>query len=257
MQSVLAEDVNLIAAFLASPDLPDLSRETVTAKIGRPADVGIVMVSSVLFAADVVAKGMKEGSAKNWMIVGGIGHSTNWVRDAVRSSPRFSNIAVDKRAEADIFEDVLLSLGVEVELEIENQSTNCGANATYAAQLLEKLGIYPREAILVQDPTMMLRMKASFRHVWPDKRPKLFNCPTFVPRVHAVPGSPRGIALEAPATWPLERFLSLLLGEIPRLRNDANGYGPLGANYIPAVEIPHEVEQAYARLALEYSDLLR
>jgi len=37
----------------------------------------------------------------------------------------------------------------------------------------------------------------------------------------------------------------LLLGELPRLRDDINGYGPLGRDFIVHVDIPAEVEAAW------------
>ena len=44
--------------------------------------------------------------------------------------------------------------------------------------------------------------------------------------------------------WSMEHYLSLLLGEVERLRDDANGYGPNGADYIAHVDIPAKVEIA-------------
>ncbi|WP_426785028.1 hypothetical protein ACP3TB_12950 [Rahnella variigena] len=46
----------------------------------------------------------------------------------------------------------------------------------------------------------------------------------------------------------MPRFVSLLLGEIPRLRNAPGGYGPRGAGFIAKVDIPAEIEEIYARL---------
>lgn len=48
--------------------------------------------------------------------------------------------------------------------------------------------------------------------------------------------------------WQMDRFLDLVTGEIPRLRDDADGYGPQGKAFIPHVDIPPEVEEAYARV---------
>ena len=44
--------------------------------------------------------------------------------------------------------------------------------------------------------------------------------------------------------WPCERFYSLLMGEIRRLRDDENGYGPKGCGFIPHVDIPVDVAAA-------------
>jgi hypothetical protein len=55
--------------------------------------------------------------------------------------------------------------------------------------------------------------------------------------------------------WDVQRYLSLLLGEIPRLRDD--GYGPAGKNFINHVDIPASAEAAWDRLSQRYPDLLR
>ena len=57
--------------------------------------------------------------------------------------------------------------------------------------------------------------------------------------------------------WEVDRFISLLLGEILRLRDDANGYGPCGKDFIDHVDIPAEVEAAWGRLSQRYAHLLR
>ena len=57
--------------------------------------------------------------------------------------------------------------------------------------------------------------------------------------------------------WPMDRYISLLMGEIPRLRDDIDGYGPLGKNYIAHVDLPSSVEVAFARLLKEYGGSVR
>lgn len=57
--------------------------------------------------------------------------------------------------------------------------------------------------------------------------------------------------------WDVRRFISLLLGEIPRLRDDATGYGPQGKGFIDHVDIPAEVEEAHGWLTERYPQLLR
>ncbi len=37
-------------------------------------------------------------------------------------------------------------------------------------------------------------------------------------------------------------------GELPRLRDDATGYGPCGRDFIAHVDIPQDVEQAWQQL---------
>ncbi len=48
--------------------------------------------------------------------------------------------------------------------------------------------------------------------------------------------------------WPVERYLSLLTGELPRLRDDSDGYGPRGRDFIVHVDFPVEVAQAWQTL---------
>lgn len=40
------------------------------------------------------------------------------------------------------------------------------------------------------------------------------------------------------------------MGEIPRLSDDANGYGPNGKNYIAHVDIPENVKIAFEELKM-------
>lgn len=50
---------------------------------------------------------------------------------------------------------------------------------------------------------------------------------------------------------------ALYLGEIPHLRDDENGYGPLGKNFIAHVEIPPEVMSVFDYLQEKYPELVR
>lgn len=43
----------------------------------------------------------------------------------------------------------------------------------------------------------------------------------------------------------MDRYISLLFGAIPRLRDGEEGYGPRGANYLAHVDIPQAVEESY------------
>lgn len=54
--------------------------------------------------------------------------------------------------------------------------------------------------------------------------------------------------IEASRLWRLPRFLGLVMGEIPRLRDDEEGYGPKGKGFIVHVDVPDEVEEAWKRI---------
>lgn len=126
--------------------------------------------------------------------------------------------------------------------------------------------------LIVQDPTMSLRTKHCFIKTFlldtpsfTSKDVEFIAFPTFTPSLEYIPTSnPTPTSnrvdhddkketqlyystpnIDPIGLWPIPRFLDLLLGEIPRLRNDEKGYGPNGMGFIGAVEISLEVEEAW------------
>lgn len=142
---------------------------------------------------------------------------------------------------------------------LETESTNCGENAQFALQAIVKHGLTIERIILVQDATMQRRSAASFARVWQDagRDLRIANYPTFTPVVSVHDGKLSFASDEGNAGWPIERFISLLLGEIPRLRDDERGYGPRGRGFIVHVAVPDEVLGAQERLATAFPDLMR
>ena len=47
------------------------------------------------------------------------------------------------------------------------------------------------------------------------------------------------------------------MGEVPRLRDDRYGYGPVGKGFIAHVDIPENVEKAFSELKNIYGDQIR
>ncbi|KAH6638527.1 hypothetical protein BKA67DRAFT_665481 [Truncatella angustata] len=152
---------------------------------------------------------------------------------------------------------------------IEDKSTNCGANASLSKKLLEEHAISnPRSIIVAQDPTMCRRTAASFEKLYehdPKTKPRITCWPTFVPRVQLVDSLAMGCANVDPLSllsfdtsamtassvhdlWDMARFADLVMGEIPRLRDDSKGYGPHGKGFIAHVDLPQHVEEAWKTL---------
>jgi hypothetical protein len=48
--------------------------------------------------------------------------------------------------------------------------------------------------------------------------------------------------------WEKQRFCELLVGEITRLNDDENGYGPKGKGFIGHVDVPEGVVEAAKRV---------
>ena len=57
--------------------------------------------------------------------------------------------------------------------------------------------------------------------------------------------------------WSMERYVTLLMGEIPRLRDAQGGYGPKGSGFIAHVDIPEIVEEAFETLETQWPERVR
>lgn len=152
------------------------------------------------------------------------------------------------RAEASILADIAHQFWQipHEKIWVEDQSTNCGENARFSVALISQAAQNIHTAIVVQDPTMQRRTMATFRRVTGDNpdAPRWLSCPGFIPQLQLVNTRPEFVGGNS-GIWTIDRYLSLLTGELPRLHDDENGYGPRGRDFIVHVEIPHEVETAW------------
>lgn len=253
----LVSDVNLLATFLASEHIKDINT-------CEPIDCVVICVSQIFAQAEKVFAALeaRPDLTKTLVLVGGIGHSTQPLYDAVARHPRYRSVATEIAGlpESRVLETVMYryfdvprmtSKGCQIL--IEDQSTNCGANATMTGKVLEHAGVpIPRSCVIVQDPTMMLRSIASFQKVYErtSPMPQFLGCPVFVPQMHMVDDDLKLDIADVPADelWTKQRFFELLIGEIPRLRDDESGYGPKGKGFIVHVDVPGDVEKAWQRV---------
>ncbi|ERF68607.1 hypothetical protein EPUS_07168 [Endocarpon pusillum Z07020] len=253
-----AADINLIARFLAHEQIQDLSQ-------APPTDCIVLCGSAILHCAETVFSALEKNPnlARTLVICGGIGHSTKHLYTTVAQSPRYAALLPEIQARPEsrvldtIFERVYDRASIAragCTILIEDQSTNCGANAMETRKILEAHSIpTPESFIIVQDPTMSIRTLAAFRKTYEDisPPPTFTACPTFMPEMRMLEGkleyvTARGV--DPSGLWELGRFCDLVVGEIPRLRDDPQGYGPKGRGFIEHVEIPGEVEEAWTRL---------
>ncbi|KAA8645607.1 hypothetical protein EYZ11_010706 [Aspergillus tanneri] len=259
MTRAIPEDVNRIAEFLTYEQIPSTLPST------QPATNCIVLcVSAILDVADIVFSQLEQCPTLTQTLVlcGGIGHSTPYLYEAVGRHPRFAHLAEETHGlpEAQVLHRIFTRCFDAPRIQqsgcrvlVEDQSTNCGANAIHTRKLLLQNDIpHPGSMLIVQDPTMARRTIASFERVYESDPtpPRFWSWPIVVPRVRLegqelVYDIPR---IPTDRLWSRERFLGLLLGEIPRLRDDQNGYGPNGKGFIGHVDIPEEVERAWERL---------
>lgn len=266
MNSELAADVehlNTIISWLARRDLPSLSGAAALPPTWghAPADA-ILLLGGIPHPAlaETVASGLHAGVARTVMLVGGAGHSTQRLRDAVAGHARFGGVATVGRAEADILLDVLAVLGVpraKVAL-VEAASTNCGNNASFALRDAAASGPLPRRVVLVQDPLMQRRSHENFLYEWRATETQFASFAPCVPMLIACATAPERVAFADPthaAWWPMKPFLDLVMGEVPRLR--PTGYGPQGSAFIGHVDVPPAVDAAHEALLPRWSQHVR
>jgi hypothetical protein len=102
---------------------------------------------------------------------------------------------------------------------------------------------------------MQCRTHASFERAWRGKADVEFI--SFAPFVPQAAASSQGDWELMPEAWSRTRFMSLILGEIPRLIDAPTGYGPKGKDYIEHVEIPPAVLEAHTRLDQAFGTITR
>jgi len=104
-----ADDLNTVALFLAAPDVAALTPTALAAHTGRPhADLLILLGNAVLDTLDAAAAAVERGLANELMLVGGVGHSTEHLRTAVRADPRYEGFGLDEQPEAVIMKQLLM-----------------------------------------------------------------------------------------------------------------------------------------------------
>ncbi|PWY77079.1 hypothetical protein BO70DRAFT_363626 [Aspergillus heteromorphus CBS 117.55] len=255
MSPINPDHVNRIAEFLAHEQIPPNHPPAKT-------DCIVICVSAVLQPAETVFRHLEYNPhlTNTLVFCGGIGHSTPHLYEAVASHPHYAHLApeIHGKPEAAVLYTIFTKCFQASHIQkagctvlLEDKSTNCGQNAMETRALLERNGIpEPSSMIIVQDPTMARRTVASFNKAYAPSPPELLSWPTIVPRVklqgeqlvYDVPG------FLTEELWSMPRFLGLLMGEIPRLRDDEEGYGPRGKDFIGHVDIPDEVERAFRTL---------
>ena len=250
----IQHSINEIAKFLAVRDIDKLDCKELEKSFGiKKVDVLVLLGNSIPYTIKCAVEAYKNNLCDKILINGGIGHSTEILRDQIRKDERFNFIQVENRAEADIFFDIMTKVYniPRDKIIVENQSTNCGDNALKAIGLLDELHISYSSLLLIQDPTMQLRTYASFLKYIDNKKVKLINYSPFIPVINS---DLKLINTDINGIWDEQRYLELIMGEIPRLKDDINGYGPSGKNFIDHVHVPIEIEEHYNKLKALIND---
>ncbi|WP_343551259.1 YdcF family protein [Pantoea sp.] len=237
------QDINTLAAWLALDHMPKDGSLDI--------DLAILAGHAVLPNVEAVIAVAKKYQLP-LLISGGIGHSTALLAEMLAAHPLYRQINSKGKSEAELLGEVAQVFAAlpDDQLLLEKASRNCGENAAFSQKMLDEHNWQPQRVLLVQDPLMQRRTWETFRYQWRDRAdaPEFISWPVFVPQVMMDAGMLRIIGAPPQGLWSMERFLSLLIGEIQRLRDDENGYGPRGKGFLGHVEVPEAVEAGWQRL---------
>lgn len=186
------------------------------------------------------------------LLSGGIGHSTELLRSALAENPLTRNVRFDHGGEA----DMLFTLATQIfaipasQLYVEPLSTNCGQNAAFTRDMIMEKGIPAGRILLSQDPLMQRRTRETFEFSWRQQHlaATFINWPVFVPQLAVFGDNVTITGAQSAGIWSVNRFISMLLGEMRRLNDDAQGYGPAGAGFIDRVDMPDSIRAAWVRV---------
>lgn len=245
MMEKLADCINILGDFCGIRDVEHLTTGNLQEKYGiERADVMVLFGGSIISGGDVLAAAIQNQVAGKYVIVGGAGHTTETLRQKVHKE--YPDIITEGLTEAEVFNSYLKEVyGLEADY-LETESTNCGNNITNLLELLRSNDIEFQSIIICQDATMQHRMYAGLRK-YVSEDIVIINYAAYQAHV-VVHDNVLAYSSNIVGMWEMDRYVELLLGEIPRLSDRAEGYGPNGKNYIAHVDIPDEVQRAFETL---------
>lgn len=248
-----SRDVNILSSFLGVRDIEFLRKEELIKKYNiEKADVFVLFGGSILEGIQVLHEAIQVDIAKKYLLVGGGGHTTEALRKKIHEM--YPDIETSKKMESEILKAVLEKCYGETVDFIEKESTNCGNNIEYLLKLLNEKNISCKSIILSQDLTMQKRMDATLKKYAPEMT--VINYASY--KVKVVEKDHQMVFSSEPeGMWDMNRFITLLMGEIPRLLDEETGYGPKGKNFISHVDIPDEVLDAFNRIKNENESYVR
>lgn len=256
----VASNANAIAQWCGVRDVSELSRDALCREadtVEGVADLFVLFGGGVIGSVDVLANAMRSDVAHRYAIVGGRGHATYWLDESAGqeldvSMGSIPEIVPGVSSEAEMLDALLFQRhGLRADL-LETASTNCGNNITYLLDMLERENDIPSSVILCQDAVMQRRMDATWRRQVRERsafaQAKVVNWAAYEAELAVTDGqlswtqAPEGV-------WPIDTYLQLLAGEVARLTDDENGYGPCGRDFVVHVDVPNEVAEAARELA--------
>lgn len=246
-----AKDINYLAKFCGKKDLENLTKENLAQRFNlEQVDICVLFGGSILKGGDVLAEAIKNNVAKKYIVVGGYGHTSATLFEQMERE--YPESTENIHSEAKLFEKYLeLKYQLSPDF-LEVNSTNCGNNITNLLSVINENKIEMNSILLIQDATMQRRMDATLKKYLSKSIP-IINYPAY--RVEVI-STDNILKYQStiPNMWELDRYVSLLMGEIPRLMDNETGYGPKGKKFMSHVDVPDRVVKSYENLKRLYPD---
>ena len=201
------KDWNQLLAFLAAPDEKDFE------KLSAP--TLILAGNGLPILADKAAQMYVNGQVERLFLVGGVGHATrilyeNFEKQGFHFEEGMSESEICRQYLKEVYD-----LPDKAFL-IESKSTNSGENATFSLEILHSLDAVPEKVLLMNDPTLQRRTRATFEKVWQNEQTVFANAVPFVPEILHFSEEIVFTVKELNHQWPKEYFYALVLGEMER-----------------------------------------
>lgn len=239
----MIDNWNLLLKFLA--DQPAMSSKEHI----QTAPLLILAGNGLPFLVDHAADLLRRKQIAHLFLVGGVGHATPILRKNFADQ---GFLFEETLSESEMYRRYLKEKYhfSDAQLLVESHSTNSGENAQFALAKLQEMKLFPRNVLLMNDPILQRRTRATFEKVWGSTAVEFENYVPIVPQLARWrdEGPDAVMTFKQPELdhqWPLNYFKSLVLGEIARLHDDEHGYGPKGKGYLNHVEVPKEIWTAY------------
>lgn len=240
----IADAINTLGAFCGPRDLGEPTRAEFKRVTGLPrAEVLLFFGSSPVAGLDVLAQLLSEGVADRSVLVGGVGHTTPALR--ADAGELLDGWDIEDKTAAEIYAYLLNDVHMMSADFLERESTNTGENVSKALELLERNGEQHHSYLLVQDAALQRRVHATLQLHQPDAT--IVDYAAYRVDVVVRDGA-LAYDQDVQGMWSVDRYTSMLLGEVSRLRDDAEGYGPKGEGWLAHIDIPSDVEAAAALL---------
>lgn len=192
----------------------------------------------------------KKGHSAFFMISGGIGHTTQHMANVIKE-PIYKDGLSEARM---LFDLVSYHYGEDNRIILEEHSTNCGENILFSMDKINQLDYPVKNVLLIHDPLMQRRIDLTAKKMFPHIQFDNFCC--FIPKVCSKQDQLQ-VVQNYRGLWSFEQYVSLLLGEMKRVIDNEDGYGPKGTNYIEHIDVPSHVLKSYTIVQNTYKNCVR